>query len=145
MRRERDVVPRCVVGAVGGVGAHHVERGPLARRADWQDAGGGLHIAAAQQERRVHAVALQQRQQHVPDGVRSNRPRAAHVGAELGHDERRPAGRARGGDTDLLDQLPALPLGDPLDRAHQHVEHVHAHRDRVHVVAHPPSAGLVVP
>ena len=34
----------------------------------------------------------------------------------------------------------ALALGDRLDRPHEHVEHVHAHRDRLH-----PSASLVVP
>ena len=59
-------------------------------------------------------------------------PRAAHLRAELREHERGAAGRARGGHLDLLDELAALAFGDRLDRAHEHVEHVDAHRDRLH-------------
>ena len=39
----------------------------------------------------------------------------AHARTEPGEHERRPAGRPRGGDPDLLDQRAALALGDLLD------------------------------
>ena len=82
---------------------------------------------AAQQQRGVDAVALEQREQHVAGRVGADRARAADLRAELGQHERGAAGRAGRGDADLLHQRAALALGDRLDRAHEHVEHVHAH------------------
>ncbi len=54
------------------------------------------------------------------------------VGAEPREDERRPARRPGGGHADLLDQRPALALGDRLHRPHEHVEDVDAEADDPH-------------
>ena len=88
-------------------------------------------------------------EQHVADRVGADRARAADLGAELRQGQGGAARRARRRDADLLDQLAALALGDRLDRPHQHVEHVHAHRDAViSPLIDPPRAGfadVVVP
>ena len=125
----RDDVERRVVGAVGGVGADHVEGRALAVGADGQDAGRGLHVVAAQQQVGLDAAALQQLDQEVAERVGADGAGAARARAELGQRQRRAAGRARGGGADLLDELAALALGDGLHGPHEHVEHMHAERD----------------
>ena len=146
MGRVGERVPVDVVGPVGGVGADDVEGRAAAVGPDRQHAGRGLDVVAADEQRGVDPVALEQADEHLADRVGADRAGAAHLGAELRQRQRGAAGRARGGDPDLLDQLAALALGDLLDRAHEHVEHVHAHRHRAHLRPHPASpAGFVVP
>ena len=84
----------------------------------------------------VHAVALEQGEQHVAGRVRADGAGALHLGAELREHERRAAGRPGGRDADLLDELAALALGDRLHRPDEHVEHVHAGAERPHLVTH---------
>ena len=143
-----DRLPGGVVDAVGGVGAHDVERRAVAVGPDREHARRRLDLGAPDEHGRVHIRLLEQLAQHVARRVGADGAGAAHPRAQLGQHQRRPAGRARGGDADLLDQLAALALGYPVHRPHQHVEHVHSHGDRVHLLGHPRSSssmGWVVP
>ena len=141
-----DLVRGQVVRAEAAVGAHDVEGGALAARADGQDARGGLDVVAPHEQSGVHAVALEQGEQHVAGGVGADRAGAPDRRAQLRQDERGAARRAGGRDPDLLDELAALSLGDRLHRAHEHVEHVHAGAQRPHLDAHVSSSTLrVVP
>src|SRR5215217_5684785 len=147
MGRRRHRVPGDIVGTIRRVRADHVKSGALAARADWEHARRGLHVVAPYEVLRVDPVALQERGEHLPHGIRPDRPRTRDLRAQLRKGDRGAARRARGGDLDLLDEVAALALRDRLDRAHQHVQDVHAHGDRVHLIAHPPSslAGFVLP
>jgi hypothetical protein len=126
---------RHVAGPEAAVGADDVEGRPLAAGPDRQHARRGLHVVAAHEQRRVDAVAPEQRHEHVAERIGADRAGAAHGGAEPGQHQGGPARRAGGRHADLLDQLAALALRDPLDRPDQHVEHVHAHRDGLHASA----------
>jgi hypothetical protein len=132
-----DLGGRHVVRTEAPVGANHVKRRSLAARSDGQHACGGLHVVAPHEQLRVHAVALQQRKQHVPGRVAPDGARAPHLRAELGKHERGPARRARRRDADLLDQFAALALRDRLHGPDEHVEHVHPHAERPHLGGHP--------
>ena len=66
-----------------------------------------------------------------PSGVGPDRARAAHLRTEPGQHERGAARRAGGGHADLLDELRRPgPRGSASTGPHEHVEHVHPHRDR---------------
>jgi hypothetical protein len=117
-----------------------VKGGPLAAGTDRQDAGGGLNVVAPDEQLRVHTVALEQGEQHVAGRVSADRARALDPRAELGQHERGSSRGARRRDADLLDELAALALRDRLHGPDQHVEHVHSHADRPHLVRHPSSS-----
>ena len=78
-----------------------------------------------------------------PSRVGADRAGAADLRSELGQRQRRTAGGPRSGDPDLLDELAALALRDLLDRAHEDVENVDAHRHDPHAPFS--STGFVVP
>ena len=79
-----------------------------------------------------------------PAASRPIAPALLHLRAELGQHQRGPARGARRRDADLLDELAALALRDRLDGPDQHVEHVHPHAERPHLVRQPPSSILCV-
>ena len=84
------------------------------------------------EQRGVDPGPPEQREEHLADLVGADRAGAAHLGPELCERQRGAAGGAGRGDPDLLDELASLTLGDRLDRAHEHVEDVHAHRHDLH-------------
>ena len=139
-----DLGGRHVVRSEAAVGADHVKGGPLAARADRQHAGGGLHVVAPHEQLCVHAIALEQGEQHVAGRVATDGARALHLRPELGEHQRGPASGARRRDPDLLHQLAALPFRDRLHWPDQHVEHVHPHAECSHLVRHPSSPTLCV-
>ncbi len=107
-----DRIPVDVRRPVGRVGADDVEGGPVAVRADRQHAGRGLHVVAAEHQRGVDAVALEQREQLIAERVGADRGCAADSAPSLARISARAAGGAGGGHPDLLDELAALALGD---------------------------------
>ena len=78
----------------------------------------------------------EQVEQHVAERVGPDRPGAADLGAELGQRDRRPAGRPGAVIRISSTSWPPWPCGNRLDRAHEHVEHVHPQRDHPHRSRH---------
>jgi hypothetical protein len=136
VRRVRELLPRHVAGVIGGIGADDMERRARAVGTDRQDARRCLDALAPFQQRGIHAGLAQERDERVAQRVAPDRAGAAHAGPELGQRERGAAGRPGRRHPDLLDQRAALTGRYLLHRPDQHIEHVHAERDRRHRVAH---------
>ena len=114
-----------VVEGEGPVGADAVPGRPVAVGAHRQHAGRGL-LVTLDEAGDVDAVGAQQRAQHLAGRVAAGRADAGDVETQLRQHDGGPAGGAGGGQRDALDELTVGALGDALDVAHVHVEHVDA-------------------